>query len=345
MPVSIRNRCWFFVGAIFAALAARAYSAEPPSADSRRSANEEFLRVARDAEGTPVALEVAVVRYRPANGANEGPTVDLVGAVHVAEKQYYAHLNRLFRKYDVVLYELVAPEGSRVPRGGPPAGSNPVSGLQRLMKDLLELEFQLDQIDYTRPNMVHADMSPEQFAESMRKRGESFMAMFLRMFGYSLAKQQSPSTSSDVDFLAALFSPNRALALKRVMAEQFADMGGLTVAMEGPEGSTLIGERNRVALEGLRQQLAAGKKRLAIFYGAGHMIDMDRRLQSDFQLKPVSRRWLVAWDMKGAAAPRKQSADAKPAQEPAPAQPAPEPPRAQPVQESAPAQPAQQPAP
>ncbi len=319
MPASTRNRCWFLAGAVLAALAGESpQAAAPPKPDSQPAPAESFLRVARDAEGTPVALEVAVVRYQPADGSSKGATVDLVGAVHVAEKQYYARLNRLFRKYDVVLYELVAPEGTQVPRGGPQAGGSPVSGLQRLMKDMLELDFQLEQIDYTRPNMVHADMSPEQFAESMRERGESFMAMFLRMFGYSLAKQHSPGATSDIDFLAALFNPNRALALKRVLAEQFADMGGVTVALEGPEGSTLIGQRNRVALEGLRRQVAAGKRTVAIFYGAGHMIDMDRRLQADFKLRPVSRRWLVAWDMKGAAAAREKTGVKPSRQKPAP---------------------------
>jgi len=314
MPASCRTIRWLLIAGLLGSCAARALAGESretaaESADTKRPATEKFLRIARDAKGTPVALEVAVVRYRPADGSSTGPTVDLVGAVHVADKQYYARLNRLFRKYDVVLYELVAQEGTRVPRGGPQTSGSPVSGLQRMMKQMLELEFQLEQIDYTRPNMAHADMSPEQFAESMRQRGESFMAMFLRMFGYSLAKQNAPGASSDLDLLAALFNPNRALALKRVMAEQFADMGGAMMAMEGPEGSTLIGQRNRVALEGLRQQIAAGKRTVAIFYGAGHMIDMDRRLRTDFKLKPVSRRWLVAWDMKPGTTSNKEALD------------------------------------
>ena len=48
--------------------------------------------------------------------------VDLIGAVHVGEKAYYEALNKQFEDYDAVLYELVAPEGTRVPKGAKPGG-------------------------------------------------------------------------------------------------------------------------------------------------------------------------------------------------------------------------------
>ena len=66
------------------------------------------------------------------------------------------------------------------------------------------------------------------------------------------------------------------------MAEQFEGMDGELSALEGPEGSTLISGRNEVALDGLRKQIAAGKRKIAIFYGGGHMADMQKRLEADF---------------------------------------------------------------
>ena len=56
---------------------------------------------------------------------------------------------------------------------------------------MLGLEHQLDCIDYTKKNFVHADMSPEEFNKSMTERGESFMQMFLKMMGQSMAQQKS----------------------------------------------------------------------------------------------------------------------------------------------------------
>jgi hypothetical protein len=95
---------------------------------------------------------------------------------------------------------------------------------------------------------------------------------------------------------------NRPLALKRVLAEQFADHDDMmTAVFEGNDGSTLITGRNQVALDVLRKQLAAGKKKIAIFYGAGHMADFQKRLGADFGLTPAGTRWLAAWGLKADA--------------------------------------------
>jgi hypothetical protein len=276
-----------------AALAAD-QAAHRPEGETKQT---RYLRLVRDKDEAPVALEVAIVRCAPADRGRRAPTVDLVGAVHVAEKSFYRHLNGEFRKYDAVLYELVAPEGTRVPKDGA-GGSSPVSALQRGMTNVLELSFQLNEIDYSRKNMVHADMSPEQFAKSMRRRGESVFGMFLRMMGYAIARQQGSSTASDGQLLLALFDKNRALALKRILAEQFEDLEGSLLAMEGPDGSTMISERNKVAIGVLRKQLAAGRKKIAVFYGAGHMADFQQRLRDELGLVPISTRWLVAWNLK-----------------------------------------------
>ncbi|NQU25293.1 MAG: hypothetical protein HQ567_28750 [Candidatus Nealsonbacteria bacterium] len=312
-----------FTAAVFCAVLAAALSvataqekaaekAEETKGTKKAEQKPSFLRLARIGEKAPTALEVAIVRLRPTDKSKKGPVVDLIGAVHVAEQSYYRQLNKEFEKYDVVLYELVAPEGTRVPKGGGGGSGSPVSALQGGMKNMLELSFQLEEIDYTRKNMVHADMSPEQFSEKMRERGESVLSMFLRMMGYALAKQnKAGGGSSDMQLLMALFDKNRALALKRVMAEQMEDMEGMLSGLEGPDGSTIISERNKVALEVLRKQIAAGKQKIAIFYGAGHMLDFQKRLADQFGMAPVNTRWLVAWNLKDPKKPAKKD-DRKP---------------------------------
>lgn len=307
---------WIVVGgavlAVSAAvLAPRWVVAEEADQDAaaraeRKAATSAFLRLVRNDQGEPAALETAIVHYVPRDCGRQGPTVDLIAAVHIGEKEYYEQLNRRFADYDVVLYELVAPEGTRIERGDT-RNRHPVSALQRGMKNLLELSFQLEEIDYTAKNLLHADMSPEQFAESMRTRGESMWSMFLRMMGYAMAQQgKSGKGPSDLELLMALFNPNRAMALKRVLAEQFEDMEGSMLAIEGPEGSTLISERNKVAIEKLQQQLDAGRQKVAIFYGAGHMSDFQTRLKEQFGLAPVKTDWLVAWNLKRGRRPAAQ---------------------------------------
>jgi hypothetical protein len=86
------------------------------------------------------------------------------------------------------------------------------------------------------------------------------------------------------------------------MAEQFTDMDVLTAAFGGENGSTLITDRNAAALDVLRDQIARGRRRIAIFYGAAHMDDFDGRLRDDFGLQPGETIWLEAWDLRATAA-------------------------------------------
>jgi len=262
-----------------------------------------FVRLSRDPKKQPLALETAVVSHAPQDCGRNAPTVDLVAAIHVADKGYYQELNRLFAKYDVVLYELVAPEGTRIPKGGGSPSSHPVSVLQNAMTRVLQLEFQLRGVDYTGQNMVRADMSPDQFNAAMRDRGESFWTILARVMGYALS-QDKDYAGADARLLMALFDKNRAMALKRILAEEFLDLEGSIGAIEGPTGSAIITDRNTAALKVLRKQIDAGKEKIAIFYGAGHMPDLQKRLRDDFSLVPVGTRWLVAWDLKGQPASR-----------------------------------------
>jgi hypothetical protein len=269
-----------------------------------------YVRIDRDDSDTPLTLQTAIVRFTPCDEQQGDLTVDLVGAVHVGEKDYYEALNKLFEEYDVVLYELVAPEGTEIPKGGR-ASSHPVALLQNGMKDMLNLEHQMQYVDYTKDNFVHADMSPDDFAKSMDERGESWVSTFFRMMGAGLAQQsklQAQGKSTEVDFLAALFSPDRGTAMKRLMAEQFEDVEGVMAALDGPQGSTLITERNKVALEKLREQIDSGRKKIAIFYGAGHLKDMEGRLVKDFQLKRTGEKWLTAWRLADKKVPQREPA-------------------------------------
>lgn len=278
--------------------------AEETATVGGRPAAPKFLRLERDGKDVPISLQTAVVRYVPAETGANVSTVDLIGAVHIGEKSYYDELNKLFEQYDVVLYELVAPPGTRIPKGAQP-GNHPIAVLQGGMKDVLELEHQLEYIDYSRANLVHADMSPEEFSKSMADRGESMWSMMFRMMGEGMARQaaaQANGRSFDAELLLALFDPRRATALKRVLAEQFEEMGGTSAALDGPTGSTIITERNKVAFKQLAKEVEAGKKRIGVFYGAGHLPDMEKRLIADFKLKRDQQQWLTAWHLGNEAA-------------------------------------------
>jgi hypothetical protein len=298
--------CWLSVHANLACLLAvvaiapaRAAETEKPEAPPQK-----YLRLERTAAGEPVALQTAIVRFVPAEGGKDAVAVDLIGAVHVGEKAYYEQLNKRFEDYDVVLYELVAPPGTRIPKGAKPGG-HPVAMLQNGLKDILQLEHQLQYIDYTKDNLMHADMSPDDLANAMSDRNESFLTLMFRMMGHAMAQQSAQAnkgTTTEFDLLTAFFDPDRAGTMKRLMAEQFENMDGIMGALDGPEGSSIITDRNQVALKKLGEQIAGGKKKIAIFYGAGHMSDIEKHLVDDFKLHRDSEQWLTAWKLEKAPA-------------------------------------------
>ena len=289
---------------LFASLATTA-----PMACGQEVAHEAaFLRLSRDDNGEPASLDTSIVRYRETAAAaaaagRRGPAeVDLVGAVHLGGRSYYDTLDRLFSDYDAVLYELVAPDNARVPKPGrKPSGA--IGSAQQGLTKMLGLEFQLEQIDYTARNFVHADLSPKEFDAAMAKRGESWWTMIFKLMreGSARADRAQGKGGQDVgfgDLFGILFGNDREVRLRRIMAEQFTDMEVLTAAFGGEEGSSLITDRNAAAIDVLRQQLARGKKKIAIFYGAAHMDDFDARLRNDFQMEPFETDWLEAWDLR-----------------------------------------------
>lgn len=259
-------------------------------AETKKEARK-YLRLKRDDDGQPEALETTVIRY--ASVSRPGVTVDLIGAVHVGEREYYAELNKRFQGYDALLYELVAPKGA-VPQAGRGGGSA-IGGLQKMMTKALDLQFQLDGVDYTPKNFVHADMSPREFSETMKQRGESFTQMFFRMMGQGFAAQAGERAGGgNTKLLLALFSQDHT-QMKRVMAEQFQEMEATIQVLNGEDGSTIVTERNKKAFTVLRREMDAGKKRLGVFYGAAHLPDMDKRLREQFDFRPVGQQWLQAW--------------------------------------------------
>ncbi len=254
----------------------------------------EFVRVFKENK-QPQALQTAVVTYRKP-GDTSGVEVTLIGAVHIGEPTYYSKLNQLFRTYDALLYELVADPEMGVP-DPEERGMSPVSSIQVGLKDTLALTFQLDEIDYKAKNFVHADMTPTEFFNMMESRKEGLLQMVVRSIGSGIAMQSS-GKSSDIDLLAALVSDDRPKAMRRAFADQMGMMDGQMAAITGEDGkSTLITERNAKALRVLQREIDAGKKKLGIFYGAGHLKDMHERLERDFGMLPVETKWLNAWEL------------------------------------------------
>ncbi|MBK8975796.1 MAG: hypothetical protein IPM29_07705 [Planctomycetes bacterium] len=277
-----------------------ARAAAEPAGQSPASAEvpapEAPIRLRRDSDRSG-ALQAAVVSYRRADGAS----LDLMAVLHLADERYFQELERRFGGYDAVLYEMVKPErAAPVQRGG----DNVLSMVQRGMCRALGLTFQLDAVDYGRANFVHADLTAEGFAQAWEDRNESIVKTLIKVMlagGSMEGPQLTPAELLDI-----ARSPDRKDRMKLVMAEVFANAESLAALgapdAEGRDQSILIGERNLAALRVVERELGAGRRRLALLYGAGHVPDFDVRLTADHGFRRVGVEWLDAWRIGGTAA-------------------------------------------
>ncbi|WP_235033462.1 TraB/GumN family protein [Rubripirellula obstinata] len=266
-----------------------------PEADVSDSAL--YMRIKKTDQDKPEALQTAIVRYEGQPGTkHDGAIVDLVGVVHIGQGEYYKDLNERLSKYDSVLYELVAPDGTRIRPEDLKKRRSMLASMQTGMKDMLNLEYQLELVDYMAENFRHADMSPDEFVEDLKRRGDSVVKMVARMMGAGLASQAAGA--GDGGMLLAFFSENRSKMMKQTMAKQLIDIDLVTAGMNDANGdNTIIKGRNVKAFSVLSEELAAGKEEVAVFYGAGHLPDMAERLEADFGMKATGTTWLTAWDL------------------------------------------------
>lgn len=269
-----------------------------------------FIRIVRDANGKATALQTATARYVSQNG--RGPvSVDLIGAVHVGDKEYYESLNKQFTNYEVLLYELVAEHGTVVPKGGGNrASGNPIGMMHSMAKSMLGLESQMEYIDYTKDNFVHADMTPGEMASAMKERGDTPLTFALSAFTDAMREQNRraaareaagenaiPDPLAEIDLLSMLTDKSVGGKLKVAMAEQFGATGSLDQALGATVNQAIVIDRNKAALKVFQKELANGRRNMGIFYGAAHLPDFEKRLKADFGMTRVKTTWTTAWDL------------------------------------------------
>jgi hypothetical protein len=284
-------------------------NSKSPAASGTAAEPAKFIRVVHDPHDRPLALETATGHYvRSVNGKT--CSVDLIGAIHIADKKYYDALNERFKHYDAVLYELVMPENASVAHVGKGKSRNPLGRLQETLPEILNLDYQLKQINYLAKNFVHADLSPDAMAKAIKARGDTGPSVVLKVLmdlltetgrqAENRAKKNNGVDFSELQLLAALIDPDRPMALKRLMADQMEMIEAGTGL--GPTLDTiLVKDRNSAAIKVLDEQIRKGTMRIAIFYGAAHMPDFDHRLTSDLKFTREGMTWNRAWDLTGKA--------------------------------------------
>jgi hypothetical protein len=238
-------------------------------------AQEKHIKITYDSDKNPKTLETAITTYKN----SDGKTIDLVAVVHVGDKSYYKKQNKKFQQYDKVCFELVAEKGVKP--------TNQASMPWKFVKGFLDLDHQLEHINYESKNFVHADLSPSEMKEILKSRGESELTIAMKTIMEMMTQQQKKQ--EEINLEQALSDSKY---LKRKLASQLASgEASLGSALD----QLLVKDRNKKAIDVTMDQLKTCNT-VALYYGAAHMPDFERRLRA-LGFKKTGSEWLVAWDI------------------------------------------------
>jgi hypothetical protein len=314
--------------AIGADLAATTTNAPDTSASTNLSLPEPrpYIRIVHPDTNT-LELQIAVRRFVPETGT--GPTVWLEGTSHIGDSNYYRALQKHLDAQTIVLYEGVNSDAH--PRhvlkpGAPPeisqappevaAGSETNAGysMQSALASALGLVFQLDAIDYDRTNYLNSDLSVLQIQRLLLndpyaqpaapgEKGRSsptFDALLQIMDGSSflgsIAKWGVQMIASDPQLQATTkFMLIEALG---GMKGDFSEMRGLPPDMQNLL-KVLIEARNQNVVDDLKTESAVVPPTgsIAIFYGTGHMPNLEKRIIRQLHYRPDGDVWFTAFSV------------------------------------------------
>jgi hypothetical protein len=205
--------------------------------------------------------------------------------------------------------------------------------LQDTMAKSLGLVFQLEAIDYERTNFVNSDLSIAEI-QALMQPGRPLANSSTRPG--TASHRQPASTSGDDDDSNSSFqslmsamdgrsalgvllkgvmqlignSPKLQAMTKIVLIETLGAMKADPSRLKGLPADmkqlmeVLIRERNKTVIDDLKQELKRTRPgdSIAIFYGAGHLTDLEMRLRKELRFRPTQDIWLPAFSVNTAKA-------------------------------------------
>ena len=267
---------------------------------------QSYVRMEAAKDGSR-ALQTAWRKLEPPQDSGK-PVVWLIGVCHVGEKSYYQKTQRKLDAAELVLFEGIGFDGKVAEDRNQPESK--VSNLQTTLADSLGLVFQLDAIRYDRLNFRNSDLGVAELQAKLggsnhkSKPGKKAVDPEVRAFVKMIEGDSFALTL--FQGILKLFQGNpqfRAMA-RLVIIETIAATEGDVSKLAGAASpgmrrlfKTLIDDRNAVVLRDLRHAIKAKEppSSVAIFYGAGHMIDLELRLGKKMGYRPTEETWVTAF--------------------------------------------------
>lgn len=194
---------------------------------------------------------------------------------------------------------------------GPPGKNSKTSSLQHTLAESLGLMFQLEAIDYSRPHFRNSDLTIGEVQQLLeddgdakpgteKQKNETFQRLLKAMDGSSVFGM---ILQGGMKLIGS--SPKLQGMTRLALIETLGALRGDPSQMRGlpPDVQTLvkvlIHSRNTAVLKDLRVALDKPQppKSVSIFYGAGHMEEMEQRLRREFKYAPAETIWLPAFSV------------------------------------------------
>jgi hypothetical protein len=314
----MRKLSFILLGALTLALAGCS-SRSPAAVDP---APHPYTRIANPDADT-VQLQIALRKFVPAR--HSGPAIWLAAVMHVGEPDYYRALQHFLDSQTVVLYEGINPDAhprhvhdpaeastNAPPPAAPHTGAGGGYSMQSTLAHSIGLVFQLDAIDYDRTNFLNSDLSVSQIQSIMA--GGQLGAAPGQAGGGNASFDTLLQIMDGSSFLGSLFkigmkfiaaSPELKAVTKLTFIEAIGSLKGDLSDVHGlpPEWKQLI----KVLIQARNQNLMADLKdevkkmprsaSIAVFYGAGHMDDLEKRVTDDLHYRSSEEIWLPAFSV------------------------------------------------
>jgi hypothetical protein len=305
------------------------------SASQTNLAPQPYTRIYNPDTNT-VQLQIAIRKFVPRRG--RGPAIWLVGTSHIGETNYYRTVQNYLDARNVVLYEGInaGAHKLRITKPGvvetnlapaPPAGDKADEGfsMQSALAKSLGLVFQLDAIDYDRTNFINSDLSVLQIQRLMindqnavpvapgqkGRSSPSFDALLQVMDGSSFLGGLLKLAVQFIGSNPNLQAVTRLMFIDAIgnLKGDFSEMRGLPPDMEHLL-KVLIEARNRNVVDDLKAELKILPRSgsVAVFYGTGHMDNMEKSITRQLHYRPDGDIWLTAFsvDLRQTGLPRGQ---------------------------------------
>ncbi|MDX2226982.1 MAG: hypothetical protein SFY92_07840 [Verrucomicrobiae bacterium] len=304
--------------AIAGGLRAQSATNAPVFSNGSTAAQAEFMRIEKVDGKRKFQMVIATYEL----GKFPGRKVALIAAVHIASPEYYALLQKRFKKYDAVLMEgidgkekfgkkgallfppsleVFAQSATPAKKASSPEKLSNVHDIQETMSRAMGFEHQLRSVDYRQPNFVYPDMSMKELQKRLGDKGVDYLMPEEQLIEPLLPMAQSllggGARRAEASPMQNIFRNLMAELILRMDFEKALAGDDPAQVKRRDYFNIILKERNEKVIEALRAKLDEGARSVGVFYGAMHLPDIARTLREDFGARKISEEWITAWDL------------------------------------------------